>query len=103
QAGLGGEIFFQRAKPCAGRAKGREKFPAQTERGKKFFRPRFGLRIVKLRGAGERNLVSRHAGAKVIKRVAEEQKLFRPGQTGGWLGGELVNRVQRHELNAGFG
>jgi len=103
QAGFAGEFHFQRAEPRAGRAEGREHGLAQPERAEKFFRPRPGLRIVKLRGAGERNFVSGDAGTEIVKRVADEQKLFRTGQPFGRFGGKLVNRVQRHELDAGLG
>jgi hypothetical protein len=103
QADSAARFFFIGPSRVPDGQRGANKSSRRPSAAKSFLRPRFGPRIVKLRGAGEGNLVARDAGAEVIERVADEQELLGAGQAFGRLGGELVNRVQRHELDAGLG
>ena len=103
QTDFGSEIGFHRAESGSAGTDGREQILAQAERGKQFLRPSLGERIVKLGGAGEGDLVARHAGTEKVERIADEQELLRLGEAFGRFGDDLVNGVERHELDASLG
>ena len=54
-------------------------------------------------GAGHRFLGHGHAREPIVEAIGNEQELLRAVQTLGRFGGQLVEGIERHELDAGFG
>ncbi len=102
QVGSAGDLGFERAEPSSGRDDWRKQRFLQGQCANQFPGPLPGSWIVKLARAGVGLFDPRHSAEEVIESVGDQQQLAGPGQSFGRFRAQLVDRVQRHELDAGL-